>query len=456
MPDSAPISLKRLVFNASAWSLAGYGISMAIRLGSNLIMTRLLSPHMFGVMAIATIILIGLAMFSDLGLRQNIVQSRRGNDPAFLNTAWSIQILRGAVLWVFAAGTSLVLIVANRMGVVPPDSVYASPILPHVITVVSVGIIVGGFTSTKWSEANRNLSLGRITRIEIISQIVGLLCMLAWVYFDRSIWALVAGNLSATILRVSLSHLWLRGHSNRWHWDKLAVTEIFSFGKWIFVSSILGFLVSNSDRLLLGAMVDSNALGVYVIAFLIYSSVEQILVRIIGDVSFPTLSRIVRERPHDLSKSYYRLHAVISSIAYFCAGVLMISGQPLVGILYDSRYAQAGWMLEILAAALLTLPFQMAVQCFLALGKPKIYSNILAVRLATLVAAMPLGFHLAGLEGALWGLVICQFTTAAATVAYSVKIGFFHWQRELPPLLVFFLGIATGKILNLAVGFLHM
>ena len=70
------MSLKQRVLNASAWSLAGYGISLAIRFGSNLVMTRLLVPEMFGVMAIATIVMVGLAMFSDLGLRQSIVQSR--------------------------------------------------------------------------------------------------------------------------------------------------------------------------------------------------------------------------------------------------------------------------------------------------------------------------------------------------------------------------------------------
>ena len=75
---------------------------MVIRFGSNLVMTRLLVPQMFGVMAIATVIMVGLAMFSDLGLRQSIVQSRRGSDPVFLNTAWSVQIVRGLILWLFA------------------------------------------------------------------------------------------------------------------------------------------------------------------------------------------------------------------------------------------------------------------------------------------------------------------------------------------------------------------
>ena len=51
----------------------------------------------------------------------------------------------------------------------------------------------------------------------------------------------------------------------------------------------------------------------------------------------------------NLKAAYYRFHAVIASVAYFCAGFLMVSGPTLVDVLYDSRYAQAGWMLQILA-----------------------------------------------------------------------------------------------------------
>ena len=139
MPDRIP--LKRRVITAGAWSLAGYAVSQVIRFGSNLIMTRLLVPEMFGVMAIATIVMVGLAMFSDLGLRQSIVQSRRGDDPAFLNTAWALQILRGLVLWAIALAIALGLYLADRAGMVPAGSVYADPSLPWVIAALSFGTV---------------------------------------------------------------------------------------------------------------------------------------------------------------------------------------------------------------------------------------------------------------------------------------------------------------------------
>ena len=117
--------------------------------------------------------------------------------------------------------------------------------------------------------------------------------MIGWAFIDRSIWALVGGAICSAVVRVILSHAWLPGTSNRWQWDKLAFREIVHFGKWMFLSSILGFLVNSGDRLLLGGLISSNELGIFSIAYLIPNSVEQIPTKIMADVSFPALSEVV-------------------------------------------------------------------------------------------------------------------------------------------------------------------
>jgi len=80
-------TLKQRTVRSGSWVVIGHLFSQGLRLGSNLILTRLLVPEMFGVMAIVTVIMAGLAMFSDVGLLQNIVQSKRGEEIDYLNTA---------------------------------------------------------------------------------------------------------------------------------------------------------------------------------------------------------------------------------------------------------------------------------------------------------------------------------------------------------------------------------
>jgi O-antigen/teichoic acid export membrane protein len=453
-PTSSPgrISLKQRVLNAGAWRLSGYGLSQVIRFGSNLLMTRLLMPEMFGVMAIATTVIAGLAMFSDVGLKPSIIRSKRGSDPSFLNTAWVTQILRGVVLWVFALCVALLVFIAARLDMVPKNSIYAEPTLPYVIAMLSVTPVVSGFQSTKLFEASRSLSIGRVTQIEIIAQVAGLLCMLGWASIDRSIWALVVGAICGTLVTAVMSHVWLPGVTNRWQWEKSAYREIIHFGKWIFISSILGFLVINGDRLLLGGLVDANVFGVYVIAFLIFNSIDQVLTNLIAEVSFPALSEIAREQPHRLKASYYRFHAVIASFAYLCSGILMALGQPLIALLYDPRYDQAGWMLEVLAAALVTVPFRAATQCFMALGMPHLLSNIIAIRLITLFVLTLIGFHFFGLVGALSGIVLSHFSYLPAIMFYSAKNGLLDGRKEALLLPLVLVGFGVGKLFAIGIG----
>lgn len=445
-------NLKQRVLLAGGWSMAGFGLSQVIRFGSNLLMTRLLVPEMFGVMAMVQVILYGLALFSDVGLRQNIVQSTRGNEPVYLNTAWVIQIMRGVLIWFLALILSLLALLANHIGFAPENSVFANPSLPYVIAVTSFSAVIAGFDSTKLFEAYRNLSFRHITQIELFSQVIGLACMLIWVAFDRSIWALVIGGIAAALTRTILSHTSLQGTANRLQWERAAFSEIIHFGKWIFASSILGFLARSGDRLLLGGMLSASGLGVYAIAFLIVTTVETVLSKIIGDVSYPALSEIIRERPADLKKNYYRFHSAIAAFAYFCTGVLMTSGQPLIALLYDPRYADAGWMLEILAVMLLTVPFRVAMQCFMAMGMPRLFSNIIAIQSLTIFIFIPIGFHYFGIPGAIWGITLSHFSSLPIIIFYKTRHGLFNAKKEFLLLPVVLAGIIAGKGLNLIIG----
>ena len=165
MSGSESHSLKQRVLRAGGWTLAGYGVTLAIRLGSTLIMTRLLAPEMFGVMAIASMVLTILSMMSDLGLQSNIVQSPRGEDPVFLDTAWVVQIVRGVILWVVASLVGLGLCLGQLGGAFPQSSVDASPVLPLVIVAGTFSAVTSGLAPTGIALAQRNFDHKRIVAL---------------------------------------------------------------------------------------------------------------------------------------------------------------------------------------------------------------------------------------------------------------------------------------------------
>ena len=454
MFSSDRLPLKRRILSASSWSLFGSGISYVISLGSNLLLTRLLVPEMFGVMAIATLVITLLSMFSDVGLTQNVIQSTRGEDSRYLNTAWAIQIIRGLMLWLLALCIALFIFVADHVGLSRQGSVYSDPYLPYVIAVISFSMVIDGFQSTKVSEATRYLSLGRITQMRIAGQIVGLICMIGWILLiGRSVWALVAGTVCSRMLTTPLSHIWLPGSANRWQWDQSAFYEIFHFGKWIFLSSILGLFANNSDRILLGGLVGSATLGIYSIASMLITAIAQIMFTIFAQVSYPALSEVARERPGELKRSLYGIHKLTAPFVYFCSGLLVVSGTTLIGLLYDSRYAEAGWMLEVLAVGLLKIPFNLPQWCLLARGLTKHFTGVVALQAVSTIALIPLGYHYFSVPGALWGIVASQLLNVPVIIYYQIKYDLFDLSKELILLPAFFVGMVLAKGLTFAAGY---
>jgi O-antigen/teichoic acid export membrane protein len=127
-------NLKKRVINSSMWTLGSYGGRQLIRLGSNVILAKLLFPEAFGLMMLVSVFMQGIGMFSDIGTGTSIIQNKRGGEPNFLNTAWSLQVIRGTVIWLIACAISP--FYAN---------IFNEPMLTQLIPVAGFAAVISGF-----------------------------------------------------------------------------------------------------------------------------------------------------------------------------------------------------------------------------------------------------------------------------------------------------------------------
>src|SRR5690606_1258730 len=100
-PAEGP-SLRRRAMRGTLLSVANVLGQQVLRLIGNVITTRLLFPEAYGLMVYVLIVMQGLQMISDVGIIPSIIQHERGEERAFLDTAWTIQILRGTFIAVLA------------------------------------------------------------------------------------------------------------------------------------------------------------------------------------------------------------------------------------------------------------------------------------------------------------------------------------------------------------------
>src|SRR5262249_22858093 len=188
--------LRSAVTRGVLWTTGGYGVGQALRLATNLVVTRLLNPEAFGLMAIVNSLLIGAEMVSDTGIVQTLVQRSAPPDRELLDTAWAVHALRGLALFA---------VLALLSG--PIASWYGEPSLVGLLSVSAFALVLDGLCSTGKFVAVREMALRRLVLVDLTVQISGIAVMLAIAWHHRSVWALALSGLVSSGVGLVLSHV---------------------------------------------------------------------------------------------------------------------------------------------------------------------------------------------------------------------------------------------------------
>ena len=366
-----------------------YGISQAIRLAGNLILTRLLAPEYFGIMSIAGVFIQGLHLLSDIGLEPAVIRSSRSHEKDFLNTAWTVQLIRGVIL------SLLALIIAYPVAIF-----YKEPILGKVIPVIGTISLALGLNSTSLITFNKELKQGVLSLIELSSQIISLVMMIVLAYYYRNIWALVAGAVSSNIVRLVWSHCIKTESRNRLHIEKEALRELLTFGKWIFIATAMMFAASQFDKVYLGKKFSFALLGVYSIATMFAEFPKQFFTTLNAKVLFPVINNYQDRSNIEIRDALHKPRRLILLLLALMIAVFTSFGDYLILFLYDERYHQASWMLPILAIG--TWPHILHStnsSCLYVVGKPQFSAYGQISKFIYMIIVIPISFHFFGVFG---------------------------------------------------------
>ena len=439
-------SLRARLMRAAGWLVAGNLSSQLLRLLSNLALTRLLAPDAFALVAAINALYFALVMFSDLGLWQSVVKSDRGAEPAFLGTAWSVQLLRGGLLAVMVLALALALWLANRQGFFDADTVYADARLAPMLAALSLCALLQGLESMKLALAQRRLELRHLARLELASQLLATAVTLGLTYCTGSVWSLLAGTLGHAATRTLLSHGLLSGQGARPCWDADCARELLCFGKWIFLSSIIGFLAAHGEKLLLGGYLSSGRFGQFAIAAMLMAAAVGLYSSVNAHIVFSSLSQAIRGGDRHGRRAYLRMQQLADLMLGLLAGAVFMLGDWPVQLLYDQRYQDAGWMFQWLGLGLLGMRQQVVEQLMFARGQSAWVTVSNTMRALGLAVLVPAGFHLWGEPGAVAAVVLSQFSGWPVALWYKARNGLLAWSSEacwLPALLA---GLVVGGL----------
>ena len=414
-----------------------YGASMALRMVNSVVLTHFFAPELFGLMALVTTFIVGLTLFSHIGLEDSIIQNPRGDDETFLNTAWTIQAIRGAGIFVVTVLLAW-----------PVAQFYHEQRMLYLLPILGFGCVIAGFSSPNLLTLSRHLGVGRLSALELATQFIlfatTVLCAIFWTH---TIWALAIGRIVSEIFRTLWSYriAGRDGYRPRFVLENKAVHALISFGRWILIGTVLTFLAQQSDRLILSKLTTLAMLGIYNIAFQLSDVPRQIILMFASKVGFPFIAKMAHKPRPEFRSVLVKYRGMVLAAGALMLALTISVGDIFIRLVYDARYHEATWMVAILALGLWhTLLYSTVTPAILSLQKAQYNALANLLYFLTLCVLLPTGYHFYGIAGAVIAVAVADLPMYFVNLFASYKHGIGMLRQDLLMTVLFLVLLAAG------------
>jgi O-antigen/teichoic acid export membrane protein len=413
-------------------------LATLLRLVNSIVFTHLFVPDYFGLLTLVTTIIIGLNLFSHLGLQDSVIQNPRGDEPDFLNTAWTLQVLRGVGIFAFSILLAW-----------PAAHFYHRQEMLWLLPVLGFGGVIAGFASPSTLSLARHLGVRQLSNLELMNQLVAFVATVAWALVSPTIWALAGGRLIAELTRTIQSYAYMRELRPRFVLNRPVVKEIVKFGRWILVGTIFNYLALQSDRLILGKLVSLQVLALYGIAYGISDMPRSVILQFCSKVGFPFIAKFMDKSRDEYNAVLLKYRAPVLLGGAVLLTITICTGDLFILHVYDHRYSGAAWMVAVLAAGLWhTLLYSTLSPAIMALQKSHYNAVAYAAYCVSLFIMLPVGFHYYGIVGATIGVAASDLPVYIIYLFSARREGIHVWRQDLWVTCAFFGILAAGLALR--------
>jgi lipopolysaccharide exporter len=411
---------------------SSFSAQAVIKLGSSLILTRILKPEAYGVITILMSIVFVLEMISDIGITIPIIRSKNGEDPQYLNTAWTLRLGRSAI------NSAILFACAPFIA-----HLYNAPTLVGPLRVFSIWFIVTGLESMSFPLAIRRKQSRIIVYSELAATFVSSIFTVIYCHFSRDFWGLVYGTLLNRALLVAISYRFYPEVKLKLQVDRAAARELLAFTRFAMPSSILTLTLTQFDKVAFLRLFDLHLLGVYGLAVNITAPVESLIIKISQMVLYPRVAHNFRENQDTFAQKYYTENIKLFASILLVPAAIGGGAELVIAVLYPSRYAQAGAVLQafMLRASLLALASP-AEDLLIAAGEWRVTLVGNVFRAIWTICGSLVGYYLFGFMGFTYGAALNGLPPLIYFLWLQNKKGLLNVRFELYKFL-FVIGVAV-------------
>ena len=327
-------SLKDKTVEGVAWSGLDNVAQMGVTFIVGIVLARLLTPDDFGLIGIIAIFTAVCNTIINGGFGTAIIRKKHASDEDY-NTAFIVNL-----------GLSLLLYVIIFLGAPFIAHFFGREELIDLIRVSSLAMVIGAMALVQQTRLTKRIDFKSQTKITIAASVSSGVAGIVLAFAGFGVWALVAQQLFASIIRTVL--LW---NVNKWipnlHFSPKSFHELFGFGWKMMVSGILDTVWKELYQVVVGKFYSPATLGQYTRAKQFSQLFSSNLTTVIQRVTYPVLSNIQddKERMVSAYRRIIKTTMFVTAISMFSLGAI---SEPLLYCLIGSKWHEAAIYLPLI------------------------------------------------------------------------------------------------------------
>lgn len=336
-----PVPTRESVISSLKWQTLAKILTQIISWSSTIIVMRILSPGDYGLMAMASIVIGLIALISEMGFSNAIIQAEN------IDT-YQQRCIFGASLLINSILGSLLVLASPVIA-----DFFSEQKLEQLIPFLAIQFPIVALSTLPSAIAKRKMDFKTLSIIEMLGALTSTFVTLISAYNQQGVWALIYGQLTQSISTTIL--LLSRFGTPTPTLGYKGLERLIHFGTSITLNRILWYLYSQADSMIIGKILGKELLGIYSIAVTLATLPLTKINSIVNQVVFSSFSRIQNQN-EKINTTITTAILVVSSIAFLLLWGLLITSRELILLLLGEKWEAAIFPLQAIA---FVTPFRM-------------------------------------------------------------------------------------------------
>lgn len=436
-------NLKKDAISGMLWSALQKYSTMAVSFVSGIILARLLTPYDYGCIGMLSIFMVLAESFIDGGFGSALIQKKEPTQKDYSTIFyWNMMVsaLVYAVLFVSAPYIA---------------RFYDIPLLSDVLRVQALVLFIHAFTLVQSNQLRKQLNFKLISIVTIATSLISLTITIILAYKGFGVWALVAQNLITASIPAIVYWFYVRWRP-LWVFSWPSIKELFSFGFYMFLTSIINNFSNQIQGLLIGRFYDPATMGYYSKAHSTEKLAASSISSVLSQVTYPLYAK-VQDNLKILISLVRKITMVIAYLTFPLMCLLILTAKPIFVLLYSERWLPSVPFFQVFCiAGIVNCLMSVNTQTIAAIGKSRVMFTWTLVKRVFGVSLMVGGLLIFGIKGLLWGFVInCYFSYIVNIALVSKHVGYKWYSQLLDLVPVAIISVVSFVVCYFGIGAFH-